>query len=346
MAEQKKVVWREVLRGPRLESGSFGYQPLVTLTKKVYEMCQELCRKSESKEVGWFGTIDVLESQVLVDDIFLMEQQVGFASVDIGGLPKLGQRLIKEKRLEDLGRLHAWFHCHPGSGVSPSGQDEATYKELWSQAQGESILMGIFSKDATIAYFRLRHHGFDIPMTWRVVAPDTDVAEYFPNFSDLVKTEPVRVFSPACGEGFRLGGVGPLGQGAETRTTSYAGSPDQNEVAKRAKMMFGARNGRPMSVLELESLEKELLDAGYPESAVERVLERAINIYGLTNEKGDPADEEERKTAIAILKGDLGVYGLKEKYSRAEAKKEDAQHVGATSAEEDEYERWKQYTAT
>ena len=167
----------------------------VVFTVPVYQRIVELCVRSGHNEVGWFGTMDLTGGEVVIDDIFLPEQVVSTATVDITGLEGIAQGLIADGRIDDLGRLHFWGHCHPGTQAPmPSGMDEDTFDELSKNCP--SCLMGIFSQDGRKAYFRLRHHGFDMRLGWRVVWP-----EQVNTFEDFDEKVSVRRFTPRRSRG-------------------------------------------------------------------------------------------------------------------------------------------------
>lgn len=108
-------------------------------------------------------------------------------TVDITGLDALGTQLIEEGREDVIDKLHLWWHCHPGDSVHPSGTDEATYSRLTKNCP--DMIMGIFSKDAQTAYFRLRHHGMNIAIPWKVVHSNGDKFADFNDKVEVIKTK-------------------------------------------------------------------------------------------------------------------------------------------------------------
>lgn len=313
MSTKPAAKWQEIYRGPSLQESlpTLTYAPLVTIPQQAYRKIQELCRKSGRNEVGWFGTMRLVGSQAVIDEVFLLEQEVTSVTTDIRGLTKLASRLLKEGRDAEVNKLHAWFHCHPGSGVTPSGQDESTYQELCKSS--ETILMMIFSKDATRAYARLRFHGMDIHLGWCVVGP---VEEFFPNFADLVKEEQRVTQSPFCeGEteweaywaarqSGQTGGYvihhGPGGNGAGGGMAGRGYQPSQPRTPPRIEKRRATEAARPtLTVDELKDLEKELRAAGYSEEDIKRIYDRAVTMLG--REPGQ--DPPEKKSSVILVGG-------------------------------------------
>lgn len=194
--------------------------PTVKIPLSEYCKIAELCRKSGSYEIGWFGTLYVEDYGVRVGEIFLPDQEVGYATVDITGLEGLAMDLISQNRVEEAGRLWFWGHCHPSKNTNPSCTDEKEYDELCESCP--TMLMGIFSDDASTAYFRLRHHGMDIRMNWEIDALEhgenyTIVHNHFSDFKEKVsfKAQPHYL----SGYSGYIGGVGVLP--STERVTSF-----------------------------------------------------------------------------------------------------------------------------
>ena len=165
-----------------------GPEEAVVLPFAVYQDIVELCLRSGHNEVGWFGTMALIDGCVHIDEIFLPQQHVSPVTTDITGLQGVAEALISAGRFDDLGRLHFWGHCHPGNRAPyPSGMDEDTFARLCEECP--SCLMGIFSQDGKKAYFRLHHHGFDVRLGWRVVW--SPAGERFADFDSKVTPRPL-----------------------------------------------------------------------------------------------------------------------------------------------------------
>jgi len=176
---KREMAGQTVLKGNDPERAVGG----VVIPLDVYSDIVELCTRSGHNEVGWFGTMSITRGRVDIDEVFLPAQVVSPVTTDITGLQGVAQDLIAAGRIDDLDRLHFWGHCHPGtSAPSPSPMDEDTFDELSRSCP--SCLMGIFSQDGRKAYFRLRHHGLDVRMGWKVVWAES--GKRFEDFSGKV----------------------------------------------------------------------------------------------------------------------------------------------------------------
>ena len=127
--------------------------PTVLYTPEVWAVIQ-LAVAECSKEVGWLGTVQVLESgDYLIDQVFIPEQFVTGAETDIDAqtMAALAQEIIAAG--DDPGRLMYWGHSHVNMGVSPSGQDETQIEAYL--ADQPVMIRGIYNKkgDAKVDVF-------------------------------------------------------------------------------------------------------------------------------------------------------------------------------------------------
>lgn len=98
-----------------------GTKPKVIVSRRAYNMMWHLVRIA-SKEVGWLGTVRRVGTDLLIDDVFLFEQEVsaGTCILTVDGLAEVAQVLPTEA----LNRLRLWGHSHVNGWTSPSGQDD------------------------------------------------------------------------------------------------------------------------------------------------------------------------------------------------------------------------------
>lgn len=157
--------------------------PEVVIPLHVYSKIVELCLKSGAMEVAWFGTIEMRNNEIHIDEVYLPRQEVGVVTAEITGIAEIANKFIQEGRIDDCERLRFWGHCHPGTNLpAPSKVDLDTYEQLSKDCP--TFLMGIFSSDGAKVYFSLRHHGLDLLLPWRVV---TSAGSNFPDFAQKVR---------------------------------------------------------------------------------------------------------------------------------------------------------------
>lgn len=199
----------------------------VRLSWLAYTKIQEICRKSKDKEAGCFGTVEWTSDGVAyVHNVFVPDQEVSWASVDITGLGALVLELCGKGQTEAAKKLDFWMHCHPGDSVSPSGTDETTYKELkanFAPGSGRSLIMAIFSKDASIAYMRTELGGRQVRMGWQVMD-----SNFIPDFDDKVKSRGYGSSTPAFQAGYSAYAAG-YGAAKETRPLLVSASKKEEK---------------------------------------------------------------------------------------------------------------------
>lgn len=74
---------------------------------------------------------DTIAIEYCVTDVFIVEQEVNGATCELSpqGLAKLYGKLGKQAN-----NLLCWYHSHINMGVTPSGQDEIMFKELYNNS--------------------------------------------------------------------------------------------------------------------------------------------------------------------------------------------------------------------
>lgn len=118
--------------------------PIVYYAPDVFEALDYIIAKC-TKEVGWLGTVKVMDSgDYLIDRIFVPEQTVTGAETDI--LPEAMLALANEiiESGDDPSRLYYWGHSHVNMGVAPSGQDERQIEEYLDSCP--VFIRGIYNK--------------------------------------------------------------------------------------------------------------------------------------------------------------------------------------------------------
>jgi len=93
-----------------------------------------------TKEVGWFGTVEVVDGGYLITDIFVPKQTVTSTQTDI--LPEDLADIVMQ--VDDPEKLYYWGHSHVGMPVAPSGQDEDQTEEYLQHT--DVFIRGIYNK--------------------------------------------------------------------------------------------------------------------------------------------------------------------------------------------------------
>lgn len=93
-----------------------------------------------TKEVGWFGTVEKVAGGYLITDIFIPKQFVTGTETDI--LPEALAEIAME--VDDPEQLYYWGHSHVNMGVGPSNQDELQTSEYLNHV--DVFIRGIYNK--------------------------------------------------------------------------------------------------------------------------------------------------------------------------------------------------------
>lgn len=113
--------------------------PTVWTSAKAYHKIN-LAIATCTKEVGWFGLVDIVEGGYLITDIFVPKQDVLPTETDI----KPEDIAELALAVDDPEKLIYWGHSHVNMGVSPSAQDELQTLEYLEHA--DIFIRGIYNK--------------------------------------------------------------------------------------------------------------------------------------------------------------------------------------------------------
>ena len=100
-------------------------KPQIKITpyaKNKMETYVRLC----NKEIGWLGSVTRVGNTFIIDDAFLIEQEVTHATCE---LKEDAILTFYEKRIEEnlpIDNILLWGHSHVNMPSTPSGQDDAT----------------------------------------------------------------------------------------------------------------------------------------------------------------------------------------------------------------------------
>jgi hypothetical protein len=84
-------------------------------------------------EVGWLGTARRHGGDILIEDVFLFDQEVHATTTEITpeGLCEFGEQLIQkdpDKGADVWNNIKMWGHSHVNMGITPSTQDDSQMK--------------------------------------------------------------------------------------------------------------------------------------------------------------------------------------------------------------------------
>lgn len=118
--------------------------PIVAVTPLAMGKMQSyvsLC----SMEVSWMGHISVENGVHVIDDVFLIDQEVAAATCSFTeeGLSKFMVDMIQEKGIDYYNEICVWGHSHVNMPTSPSAQDE---KQILEWKDRDYFIMLILNK--------------------------------------------------------------------------------------------------------------------------------------------------------------------------------------------------------
>jgi hypothetical protein len=142
-----------------------------------------------SEEVSWIGTVTKVKNDLLVDEIFVLDQTVTGVTTEITeeGLSKLADRLLSQEDptkntegLDKLNRLWFWGHSHVNMGTSPSGQDDSQVN-LWKKNDQPYLIRAIINKHGRLQLsLFIWELGIEIhDQPWSVITPEDNERSTF-----------------------------------------------------------------------------------------------------------------------------------------------------------------------
>lgn len=108
--------------------------PKIYINAETYRIMTQLV-KNCSDEIGWLALCEKKDNDYLIYGIEICEQECGAAHTDLmeSGLQEIASRFIKEGRIDEMNNVRVWCHSHVNMGVTPSTQDETTFKEYYKE---------------------------------------------------------------------------------------------------------------------------------------------------------------------------------------------------------------------
>ena len=88
-----------------------------------------------TEEIAWLGLVEQNENVYTIKDVKLVKQKTTAttAEIDEEGLQEFAEELIASGKEDELGNIRMWGHSHVEMSVTPSGQDDSTFKEYYQK---------------------------------------------------------------------------------------------------------------------------------------------------------------------------------------------------------------------
>lgn len=124
--------------------------PILWISQEAYSKMHFIVTLSD-EEVGWLGSVRRIKNGFVLDDVYVVEQEVSCATTEMSpdGLAKVAQVLIETQGVDAANRIRFWGHSHPHGSTSPSGQDESQIKDF-RKAVSDFFIRGIANKDGKL----------------------------------------------------------------------------------------------------------------------------------------------------------------------------------------------------
>ena len=107
-------------------------EPIVYVMPSAMYKMRYYIDNSEN-EIGWLGYVTKDGSDYIIEDVFLLKQEVHAATTEIlpDALGELAVELLKtEEGKEKYNKLRMWGHSHVNMSTTPSGQDNSQMEEF------------------------------------------------------------------------------------------------------------------------------------------------------------------------------------------------------------------------
>lgn len=107
-----------------------------------------------NEEVSWLGTVKRMSKSFLIEDVFLLKQEVSSTQTVIteDGLSEFGEGILKEPRGIDIyNNIRFWGHSHVNMDTGASGPDE-TQMDIFESSEHPFFIRGILNKRGKIEF--------------------------------------------------------------------------------------------------------------------------------------------------------------------------------------------------
>lgn len=147
--------------------------------------------KEIATEVGWLGTVKRNQNHFLIEDVFLLKQEVHATTTEITseGLTAFAEEILaKENGFDMWNEMRMWGHSHVNMGITPSGQDNSQM-EVFSSSGHEFFIRLICNKKGELAVdvydfeTGMEYHGAN----WQVIEERTEKEIEINNIMDEIE---------------------------------------------------------------------------------------------------------------------------------------------------------------
>lgn len=165
-----------------------------------------------AKEVSWLGTAGVTENGYLIEEVFLVKQEVGHTVTDMDedGIASLGMELMAQPDGDEkVNKLRFWGHSHVDMSTSPSSQDNSQM-DLFKDNGCDWFIRGIANKKGKIEFafydFTKSIIYNDVPWSLHYEIDDGRREKWVKEIDE--KVEEIAIVSYAKGFGYGVSGYG------------------------------------------------------------------------------------------------------------------------------------------
>jgi hypothetical protein len=121
--------------------------PKIIFTSKILAIMKYIV-DNNSDEVGWLGSVEVIDGSYWITDIYLPKQEVNGGTCELApdGMQELCNHMISNGQEDKIDKVHFWGHSHVNMGTSPSGQDLQQSMEKLRDFGGSFFIRAICNK--------------------------------------------------------------------------------------------------------------------------------------------------------------------------------------------------------
>ncbi|MDB5194369.1 MAG: hypothetical protein JWN50_383 [Parcubacteria group bacterium] len=171
------------------------YLPSVIPTIRVHQMALLkifIIVSAIDLEVGWLGTAKRVGSDILVDEVFLFDQDVSYGHTELStdSMSKVMLETLKRPDGESIfNNTRFWGHSHGYGGTSPSGQDDQTMR-TFEGFGAQFFLRGIFNRtgDLSFSLYDWQNNLVYHRLPWKLVGKQPSMSTYL-KLQDQLRSE-------------------------------------------------------------------------------------------------------------------------------------------------------------